>query len=255
MIDLDTGALRTFSPAPNNEEPTWSPDGMHFVASTGDCQNKEYRLTLFDAETGDTVPLDTNCPMSIDPFWGDDDRIYFACGARTGNGDFFSINPDGTDLRAMGLSARRPTLSPDGKHIAYMVLEEDVWRIWVGELNAGGQVINPKQMPFPQVLGGVYARQPKWNSDGTRLYFNVTDQSSLLAMALASVELETGSTNVSFITADDNTPFVRPVCGMNNVCVAGGASGGLWLLNDVGGVLTPVRRITFGEDFGADVYP
>lgn len=255
LMDLDRGTIRTFKPAPNNEEPTWSPDGMHFVASTGDCQNKEYRLTLFDAETGDTVPLETNCTMAIDPFWGDDDRIYFACGARTGNGDFYSVNPDGTDLRAMGISARRPTLSPDGKHIAYMRQENEVWRIWVGEMDAGGKIVNPKQMPFPQVLGGVYARQPKWNSNGTRLYFNVTDQSSLQAMALASVELETGSTNVSFITQDTNTPFVRPVCGKNNVCVAGGASGGLWLLEDVGGVLTPKRRITFGEDYGADVYP
>jgi Tol biopolymer transport system component len=254
-MDLDTGTIRTFQPEPNNEEPTWSPDGMHFVASTGDCQNTAYHLTLFDAETGDTVPLETGCAMAIDPFWGDDDRIYFACGSRTGNGDLFSVNPDGTSLRPLGVSARRPTLSPDGKHMAYMRQENEVWRIWVSELDATGQLVNATQMPFPQVLGGVYARQPKWNSDGTRLYFNVTDQSTLQAMALASVELASGSTNVSFITADANTPFVRPVCGKDNVCVAGGASGGLWLLEDVGGVLNPKRRLTFGEDYGADVYP
>lgn len=255
LFNLDAGTIRTFKPADNNEEPTWSPDGMHFVASTGDCQNKEYNLTIFDAETGDTVPLESNCKMAIDPFWGDDDRIYFACGSRADNGDFFSVNPDGTGLRPLGVSARRPTLSPDGKHIAYMQKEGEVWRIWVGELDEQGQVVNPKQMPFPQVLGGVYARQPKWNSDGTRLYFNVTDQSSLQAMALASVELETGATNLSFITADTNTPFVRPVCGKNNVCVASAASGGLWLLEDGGGTLTPKRQITFGEDYAADVFP
>lgn len=255
LINLDAGTVRTFKPADNNEEPTWSPDGMHFVASTGDCQNKEYNLTIFDAETGDTVPLETGCKMAIDPFWGDDDRIYFACGSRADNGEFFSVSPDGTGLRPMGVSARRPTLSPDGKHIAYMQKEGDVWRIWVGELDAEGKVVNPTQMPFPQVLGGVYARQPKWNSDGTRLYFNVTDQSSLQAMALASVELETGATNLSFITQDTNTPFVRPVCGKNNVCVASAAPGGLWLLEDVSGALTPKKQITFGEDYAADVFP
>jgi hypothetical protein len=255
MMSLDDMKIHIFKPAPNNEEPTWSPDGAHFVASTGTCDNKEYNLTIFDAETGDTVPLETKCPLAIDPFWGHDDRIYFACGSRTGNGDLFSINPDGTDLRPLGFTARRPTLSPDGKHIAYMLQEQDVWRIWVGELNADGKIINSKQMPFPEVLGGVFARQPKWSSDGTRLYFNITDQSSLQAMALASVELETGSTSVTFITPDANTPFVRPVCGKNNVCVAGGANGGLWLLEDVGGTLMPKRQITFGEEYGADVFP
>lgn len=255
LMDLDSGKIQTFNPFPNNEEPTWSPDGAHFVASTGDCQNKEYHLTIFDSETGETVPLNTNCDLAIDPFWGDDERIYFACGSRAGNGEFFSVNPDGTDLRSLGVSARRPTLSPDGKHLAYMRQENDVWRIWVAELDAEGKLVNPEQMPFPQVLGGVFARQPKWNSDGTRLYFNITDQSSLAAIALASVELETGSTNVSFITPDANTPFVRPVCGKNNVCVASGASGGLWLLEDVSGALLPKRQLTFGEEYGADVFP
>ncbi len=255
MMNLNGGTLRTFKLSANNEEPTWSPDGAHFVASTGDCANKEYRLTIFDAETGDTVPLETNCALAIDPFWGDDDRIYFACGARAENGELFSVNPDGTNLRALGIRARRPTLSPDGKYLAYMLLENEVWRIWVAELDDAGTLINPKQMPFPEVLGGVFARQPKWNSNGTRLYFNVTDQSSLKAMALASVELKTGSTNLSFITADANTPFVRPVCGKKNVCIAGSAEGGLWLLEDVGGALIPKKQITFGEEFGADVFP
>lgn len=255
LLNLDDGTLRTFNPAPNNEEPTWSPDGRLFVASTGDCQNTEYRLTMFDAETGETVPIETECKLAIDPFWGDDDRIYFACGSRAANGELYSINPNGTDLRALGVSARRPTLSPDGKHLAYMRQEGDVWRIWVAELNEAGALVNPTQMPFPQVLGGVFARQPRWSSDGTRLYFNVTDQTSLQAMALASVELATGSTNVTFITPDTNTPFVRPVCGKNNVCVAGGAGGGLWLLEDVGGALVPKRQLTFGEEYGADVFP
>jgi hypothetical protein len=255
IMNLDDGKTSNFNPSPNNEEPTWSPDGRLFVASTGDCQNTQYGLTLFDAETGDTIPVPLECATAIDPSWGEDDRIYFACGARTGNGDLYSVNPDGSDLRALGISARRPTLSPDGKFIAYMRQEEDVWRIWVAELNAGGAAVNPTQMPFPQVLGGVFARQPRWNSDGTRLFFNVTDQTSLAAIALASVELATGSTNVSFITPDTNTPFVRPVCGKGNVCVASGANGGLWLLEDVGGALIPRRQLTFGEEYGADVYP
>lgn len=255
LMNLDDGTIQTYQPAPNNEEPTWAPDGRLFVASTGDCKNEQYSLTIFDAETGDTLPLETNCSLAIDPFWGDDDRIYFACGPRTGNGDLFSVRSDGSDLRSLGISARRPTLSPDGKYLAYMRQEADMWRIWVAEFDAAGKLTNAKQMPFPQVLGGVFARQPKWNSDGTRLYFNVTDQTSLQAMALASVELATGSTNVSFITPDANTPFVRPVCGKHNVCVAGSASGGLWLLEDVGGALIPKHQLTFGEEFGADVFP
>jgi hypothetical protein len=255
LLDLDTKVARTFKPAPNNEEPSWSPDGTQFVASTGDCGNKEYRLTIFDAVTGESRRLDTNCDKSIDPYWGKDNRIYFACGPRNDNGNLFSVNADGSDLRALGVSARRPTLSPNANLLAYMRQEDNVWRIWVAEIDDTGTVKNLKQLPFPQVLGGVYARQPRWNSDGTRLYFNITDQSSLQAIALASVELETSQTNVSFISADTNTPFVRPVCGKNNVCVAGGANGGLWLLQDEEGALIPQRQLTFGEEYGADVYP
>jgi hypothetical protein len=255
MLDLDTKIAKTFRPAPNNEEPSWSPDGTQFVASTGDCGNKEYRLTIFDAATGESKRLDTNCAQSIDPNWGHDNRIYFACGQRDNNGELFSINPDGTDLRDLGVSARRPTLSPNGKYFAYMRLDDAVWRIWVGTLDDSGALTNLKPLPFPQVLGGVFARQPKWSSDGTRLYFNITDQSTLRAIALARVELATNRTTVSFISADPNTPFVRPVCGKNNVCVAGGANGGLWLLKDSDGTLIPQQQLTFGEDYGADVYP
>lgn len=254
-MNLADKSTKTFSPAPNNEEPTWSPDGRAFVASTGDCQGKEFRLTIFDSESGATFPIETPCALAIDPSWGDDERIYFACGSRSSNNEFYSVNADGSDLRALGVSGRRPVLSPNGKLLAYMQLENDVWRIWVAELGADGTLVNPRQMPFPQVLGGVFARQPKWDSDGTRLFFNITDQTSLQAIALASIELETGSTNVSFITADANSPFVRPVCGKNNVCVASGASGGLWLLEDVGGTLLPKYQLTFGEEYGADVFP
>lgn len=255
LLDLDTRITRVFKPAPNNEEPSWSPDGAQFVASSGDCGNKEYRLTIFDVATGESRRLDTNCDKSIDPYWGKDNRVYFACGARNENGELFSMNPDGTDLRALGVNARRPTLSPNANLLAYMKQEDNLWRIWVAEIDDTGTVTNPRQLPFPQVLGGVYARQPRWNSDGTRLYFNITDQSSLQAIALASVELETNQTNVSFISADTNTPFVRPVCGKNNVCVAGGANGGLWLLQDEEGALIPQRQLTFGEEYGADVFP
>src|SRR5581483_2899059 len=254
LLDLDTKIAKTFRPAPNNEEPSWSPDGTQFVASTGDCDNQEYRLTIFDTATGESKRLDTHCAQSIDPNWAHDNRIYFACGPRDNNGELFSINPDGTGLRDLGVSARRPTLSPDGRYVAYMRLDDAVWRIWVGTLDERSALTNLKPLPFPQVLGGVYARQPKWNSDGTRLYFNITDQSTLRAIALASVELATNRTTVSFISADPNTPFVRPVCGKNNVCVAGGANGGLWLLKDSDGTLIPQRQLTFGEDYGADVY-
>lgn len=255
LLDLDSNVERIFKPEPNNEEPSWSPDGAQFVASTGDCGNKEYFLTIFDAATGVSHRLETNCDKNIDPYWGKDNRIYFACGSRNDNGELFSISPDGADLHALGMSARRPTLSPNANLLAYMRQEDNVWRIWIAEIDDTGKVGNLRQLPFPQVLGGVYARQPRWNSDGTRLFFNITDQSSLQAIALASVELETNQTNVSFINADNNTPFVRPVCGKNNVCVAGGANGGLWLLKDEDGALIPQRQLTFGEEYGADIFP
>ncbi|MGB8645343.1 MAG: AAA family ATPase [Anaerolineae bacterium] len=254
LLNLDTGAVTTFNPAPNDEEPSWAPDGSHFVASTGDCNNDKYALTAFSLD-GTATRLKTSCDKNIDASWGSDNRIYFACGPKADNGDLYTINPDGSGLRALGLTGRRPTLSPDGTHLAYMRNEKAGWRIWVARVTVDGKLTNQVPLPFPQVLGGVYARQARWSSDGARLFFNVTDKTSLQAIALASVELATNNTNVAFITAGTNTPFVRPACGRNNVCIAGGVNGGLWLLEDVNGALTPRRQLTSGEEFGADVYP
>ncbi len=254
LLDLDTGAISTFNVAPNNEEPSWGPDGKHFVASTGDCNNDKYSLMVFGLD-GNTDKVKTSCDKNIDASWGSDNRIYFACGPKADNGDLYAVNPDGSELRALGLTGRRPSLSPDGTHLAYMREEKAGWRIWVAQVQPDGRLTDQVRLPFPQVLGGVYARQPRWNSAGTRLYFNITDKSSLQAIAMASVELATNNTNVAFITAGTSTPFVRPACGRNNVCIAGGMNGGLWLLEDVNGALTPRRQLTSGEEFGADVYP
>ena len=254
VLDLNANSEVTFRWAGNNEEPAWSPDGTQFVASSGGCPGNN-SLVIFTPGTNQAAPLVSDGNNNIDPDWGADGRIYFVRGVRTDNGDVYSVAPDGSDLRRLGIAGRQPALSPDGRHLAFMRLDSDVWRIWVAPVDSNGSLGDALQLAFPSAPGGVHARMPNWTSDGTHVVFNITDRNTN-SVALGSVELSNNSPRFSSITSDSASPFARPSCGRDHLCVANEVDGGLWLLRESNGGYTIERQITtHPDDWAPDIYP
>ncbi len=254
-FDLDTRVETTYRGYDNSIEPTWSPDGSQFVASSGSCANGDQALFVFTLANGRSVPIvqDGN---TIDPDWGRDDRIYFVKGTTQTGGRIYSVRPDGSDERATGLSGRQPALSADGRYLTYMKQAGTVWRAYVAVTRGDGTFANSEQLPFPSsIAGGVHARMPHWLGDSNRVLFNVTDK-NFNTIALDTFDLDTRQNTVWDGVSPNGQHFARPACGQNHWCVANEVNGGMWLLREDGGNFTVERQLTANvQDWGADIYP
>ncbi len=254
-LDLDTRAETIYRGQDNTIEPTWSPDGSQFVASSGSCANGDQALFVFTLVNGRSVPIVQSGNM-IDPDWGRDDRIYFVRGTTQTGGRIYSVRPDGSDERATGLSGRQPMLSADGRYLAYMRQAGSVWRVYVAAARGDGTFANPEQLSFPSsVAGSVHARMPHWLGDSNRVLFNVTDK-NFNTIALDTVDLDTRHSTAWDGVSPNGQHFARPACGLNQWCVANEVNGGMWLLREDSGNFTVERQLTANiQDWGADIYP
>ena len=239
----------------NTLEPTWSPDGSQFVASSGQCVNAAQSLLVFTLATGRSTSI-VQRDNNIDPDWGSDDRIYFVKGTTQVGGSIYSVRSDGSDERRTGIIGRQPVLSDDGRYLAYMRQVGNAWRISVATARGDGTFANSEQLPFPNsVAGGVHARMPHWLGDSHRVLFNVTDK-NFDTIALDVFDLDTRHSTDWGGVSPNAQHFARPACGLNNWCVANEVNGGMWLLREDNGNFTVDRQLTTNvQDWGADLYP
>jgi Tol biopolymer transport system component len=118
-------------------------------------------------------------------------RIFFS-GFLTGNYDLFSVNPDGTDLRRLTYDIEneaQPSVSPDGRKIAYLKQRAGTNKsdLWI--MNADGS--RPQlRVAVPDDVFSFYA--PVWSPDGRTITYTYQSLSPL-EMRLASVGAKSGA--------------------------------------------------------------
>ena len=126
-----------------NREPAWSYDAANRqVAYQGPRSDGHFAIFRVDADGTDTVDLTPDgAAENIEPSWSPDSfRIAFTS-TRTGNGDIYAMDFDGSHVRRLTSDAageRHPTWSPDGKHIAFASDKSGVSRIMLMDVDPDG---------------------------------------------------------------------------------------------------------------------
>jgi Tol biopolymer transport system component len=122
-------------------------------------------------------------------------RIYFSS-QMTGNGEIYSINPDGSELRRLTYTAEQekyPVVSPDGKKVAYLKGDDLAGKTNLWIMNADG---TRQQLRYtvPADIYNIYA--PTWTPDGRSITFSYIENAPPNARRIASINAKNGSLTV-----------------------------------------------------------
>lgn len=142
----------------------WSPDGAQFVS--------ELRGDLFvgQREGRRIRPLVIGAAWEMMPTWSPDGSqiAYVARHERTGLGNLYLINVDGSDRRLLldtDGAAAAPDWSPDGTRIAFHVRAPSTSGIYTIQPNGSGLTRLTEQLDI----------QPNWSPDGTQIVFSALE--------------------------------------------------------------------------------
>jgi Tol biopolymer transport system component len=166
MMDL-TGrnATKLTTDSASHETPAWSPDGSRMAFGS----NRGGRAGIWVMEaTGEAVTLNTGLRENFGPRWSPDGKRLVFFSPIEGMTQLFSVNADGTDLRAITTGSPGdydPDWSPDGKKIVFASKREDMLGIWV--VNADGT--------DPIRLTSRVDSKPVWSPDGATIAFSRAD--------------------------------------------------------------------------------
>lgn len=133
---------------------------------------KVSRLWLVDeAETEQATPA---ASVGIDYFseklglgWMPDGRLIYGSRA-SGNADIWLMNPDGSEQKQLTVDASvegQPTVSPDGRYIAFLSNRAGTYNIW--RMNADGTQAK-------QLTTGPWENSPSFTPDGKWIVYNGT---------------------------------------------------------------------------------
>jgi Tol biopolymer transport system component len=144
-----------------DNDPSWSPDGRRIAYERYDgCCDR--RIYVMNADGSDAHVV-INTPGSWDehPDWSpQSDEIVFENNAALPDGGLSVVRSDGTGLRHLGVFGFKPSWSPDGAKIAYIL--NSTLRI----INADGSGDHAVTSPFVDS-----ASAPSWSPDGARIAF------------------------------------------------------------------------------------
>ncbi|MBE0461005.1 MAG: PD40 domain-containing protein [Candidatus Aminicenantes bacterium] len=163
---------------------TWSKDGdkIAFFGRSG----QRHSLFVVNALTGKTVrtikiPFDQ---PSSPCFFPEEDALLFAC-FKNGNRDIFKLNLQTEEIVPLtedNLYEKAPTISPDGKYIAYTIRLDTYDKLFLSPVD---NLKKKTQLTF----GRGNTISPEFSADGKEIYFSGDMRG---AFNIYSLNLETG---------------------------------------------------------------
>jgi hypothetical protein len=95
-------------------------------------------------------------------FWGSD-KIIFAADAEGRGAKLFTVDMNGNVKPLLEVQARYPSMSPDGKWLAYSRLDRGYWNLWIREMR-GGETMRVTDAECNSI-------EPSWDKDSVTLVY------------------------------------------------------------------------------------
>ena len=176
VIDTERGTSERIT-SDFGQIPIWSPDGSQVAYSSNVGISVKASNGLGDAET--VLPIGASFPYS----WSPDGRfiIYDRRGVKT-RFDLYTLSMNGQHVESPLLNSQfdenHPTLSPDGKWLAYEADDNGTYEIYVQAFTPDG-----KLGPDRKLVSTTGGAMPVWRRDGSELYF-ISEDGQLMSAAI-----------------------------------------------------------------------
>jgi TolB protein len=168
--DITTGARTLVSGRAKgiNGAPAWSPDGRKLAVALSYSGNLE--LYVLDMATRQETRLTHSLSINTEPVWAPDGQSIYFTSDRSGRPQIYQIPAGGGTAQRVsfqGTYNSNSSLSYDGKELAMVQGNGNVYRIAVMDLGLGGQVhfLSPGPLDFG----------PSWAPNASMLLYGATE--------------------------------------------------------------------------------
>lgn len=191
--DLTTGARQLVEAHKKgiNGAPAWSPDGRKLAVALSYSGHLE--LYVLDIGSHHETQLTHSMSINTEPVWAPDGQSIYFTSDRSGRAQIYKISAGGGSAQRVsfqGQSNSNASISYDGKDLAMVQSEGNVFRIAVMDFSMGGQVhyLSPGPLDFGPSWAPNASMLLYGASDGTRgvLYSTSSDGMVRQRLALAN---------------------------------------------------------------------
>jgi eukaryotic-like serine/threonine-protein kinase len=170
VYDLERGTLSRLTHEKSNALGVWSPDGKQI--SFGSTLSGPANLYIISADGNGSPERLTSSPFAQLPSsWSKDNVLLWTEVDTTTVGDLWALSPHGgtspTSIRRTPFDELEPTLSPDGRFLAYVSNDSGTYEVYVQTYSG------PYRRWQISTRGGF---EPVWAKDGRELFYLVNNK-------------------------------------------------------------------------------